>query len=70
MYILQISDAIPRMLQDARSAIIHLFYRGVALFTIACLTWNLDNIFCDTLTQWKVAVGWPAAFLLEGELVY
>ncbi|KAK0465540.1 ceramidase-domain-containing protein [Desarmillaria tabescens] len=25
-----------------------------------------DNIFCDPLTAWKTAVGWPLAFLFEG----
>ncbi|KAF8215870.1 ceramidase [Mycena galopus ATCC 62051] len=49
-----------------RKAIGILFGSGVAQFLFAFLLWNLDNIFCDTLTRWKVAIGWPLAFLLEG----
>lgn len=49
-----------------KSTIGRLFSRGAALFAFGFLIWNLDNIFCDTLTRWKVYVGWPLAFLLEG----
>lgn len=37
------------------------------MFSLAFIIWNLDNVFCGTLTQWKRKVGWPFAFLLEGQ---
>jgi dihydroceramidase len=49
-----------------REYILRMFWTGGALFLFGFLIWNLDNVFCGTLTQWKVAVGWPVAFLLEG----
>jgi dihydroceramidase len=51
-----------------RSDIATSFAAGSALFAFGFLIWNLDNIYCDTLTGWKVAVGWPSAFLLEGNV--
>lgn len=36
------------------------------MFAFGFFVWNLDNIFCTTLTSWKQAIGWPVAFLLEG----
>jgi dihydroceramidase len=45
------------------------FWTGSGLFILAFIIWSLDNIFCDTLTAWRVFVGWPAAFLLEGKLI-
>ncbi|KAJ8523363.1 hypothetical protein ONZ45_g222 [Pleurotus djamor] len=46
--------------------ITRLFSTGVVSFATGFLIWNLDNIFCDTITRWKGSLGWPAAFLLEG----
>lgn len=37
------------------------------MFSLAFIIWNLDNVFCGTLTQWKRKAGWPLAFLLEGQ---
>lgn len=42
------------------------FLIGVVLFVFGFFVWNLDNIFCGTLTHWKFNIGWPVAFLLEG----
>ncbi|KAI0323007.1 ceramidase [Amylostereum chailletii] len=39
---------------------------GALLFVIGFAIWNVDNVFCGTITGWKHAVGWPVAFLLEG----
>jgi dihydroceramidase len=39
---------------------------GFGLSSLAFVIWFLDNIFCDTLTAWRIFIGWPAAFLLEG----
>ncbi|KAF5312906.1 hypothetical protein D9619_002617 [Psilocybe cf. subviscida] len=49
-----------------RAMIASTFTRGALVFAFAFFVWNLDNIFCGHITQWKLAVGWPAAFLLEG----
>ncbi|KIY49071.1 alkaline phytoceramidase [Fistulina hepatica ATCC 64428] len=51
---------------DLRRTITRLFASGAALFAFGFLIWNLDNVFCPTLTRYKQAVGWPGAFLLEG----
>jgi dihydroceramidase len=45
---------------------LRLFWSGGLLFIFAFVIWNLDNVFCDTLTVWKHALGWPAAVFLEG----
>lgn len=47
--------------------VVGLFVSGAGLFAFGFFIWNLDNIFCDIITDWKVQLGWPAAFLLEGE---
>jgi dihydroceramidase len=47
--------------------ILSMFWTGGALFLLGFGIWNLDNIFCGTLTGWKRVFGWPAAFFLEGE---
>ncbi|KAJ6469651.1 ceramidase [Mycena vitilis] len=65
-YLLTKPDVGKRVPAEKRAAISKLFSLGVAQFVLAFVLWNLDNIFCDTLTRWKVAVGWPLAFLLEG----
>ncbi|KAJ7459104.1 ceramidase [Mycena galericulata] len=66
VYLLTRSDAGKRIPADKRHAIKKLVGLGVAQFAFAFMLWNLDNIFCDTLTRWKVSLGWPLAFLLEG----
>jgi dihydroceramidase len=65
-YLLTLSDVGKRVPADKKKTIATLFGSGVAQFVFAFLLWNLDNIFCDTVTQWKVSLGWPLAFLLEG----
>ena len=66
-YILRLSDASHRIPAKAKKTIVHFFSTGAAMFSLGFLIWNLDNNFCHTLTNWKVNIGWPAAFLLEGE---
>ncbi|KAJ6565998.1 ceramidase-domain-containing protein [Mycena sp. CBHHK59/15] len=51
---------------EKKRAISKLFGLGVGQFIFAFLIWNLDNLYCDALTNFKVALGWPIAFLLEG----
>ncbi|KAF8167377.1 ceramidase [Crassisporium funariophilum] len=49
-----------------RTTIANFFSTGAGLFALGFFIWNMDNVFCHTLTRWKVSLGWPAAFLLEG----
>ncbi|KAJ7103225.1 ceramidase [Mycena belliarum] len=65
-YLLTMSSVGKHVPADKRRTIAKLFGLGVAQFSFAFLLWNLDNMFCDTLTKWKVSVGWPLAFFLEG----
>jgi len=55
-----------RIPAEVRSTISKIFLWGVATFTFGFIVWNLDNVFCNIVTRWKVALGWPLAFLLEG----
>ncbi|KAF9015702.1 ceramidase [Cyathus striatus] len=66
IYLLKWSDAAPRIPDEKKSGIAKIFGTGAALFAFGFFVWNLDNIFCDTLIRWKIAIGWPSAFLLEG----
>ena len=66
IYLLRNGEDSKRLPQAQRTTIARLFSSGAATFAFGFLIWNLDNIFCNTVTQWKQAVGWPTAFLLEG----
>lgn len=50
-----------------RRTIIKIFWTGSLSFIVGFIIWNLDNAFCDVLKVWKASMGWPAAFVLEGE---
>ncbi|KAK7951908.1 alkaline ceramidase-like protein [Apiospora aurea] len=39
---------------------------GLAIFLGGFLIWNLDNIYCQTITRWRRQIGLPLAMLLEG----
>lgn len=66
-YLLTRPNISSRIPDDKKAAIGRIFGGGSALFALGFLIWNLDNIFCDAvLTRWKVSIGWPVAFLLEG----
>ncbi|KAK4060695.1 hypothetical protein Trihar35433_10103 [Trichoderma harzianum] len=39
---------------------------GLSIFLGGFLIWNLDNVFCSQVRQWRHAVGLPWAVLLEG----
>ncbi len=67
MYLLRNDEIGKRLPPAPRSAITRLFLSGAATFALGFFVWNLDNIFCSTVTRWKTSVGWPVAFLLEGE---
>ena len=69
-YILKLSPAASTIPQSTASGATRMFLPRVALFMTGFLVWNLDNIFCDTITGWKKSIGWPAAFLLEGMPIY
>ncbi|KAI0050564.1 alkaline phytoceramidase [Auriscalpium vulgare] len=65
-YLVSWSEASMRIPDNKKSLFVWLHGAGTATFVLGFLIWNLDNIFCDTLTSWKRVIGWPAAFLLEG----
>lgn len=65
-YLLTRSEVSKRIPSEVRSSMGVLFATGLGLFAFGFFVWNLDNIFCPDLTRQKVAIGWPAAFLLEG----
>ena len=67
-YILRLSDVSHCIPAKAKKTITHFFSAGAAMFILGFLIWNVDNIFCHTLTMWKLNIGWPLAFLLEGEV--
>lgn len=55
----------PSSEHPAKKVIGDMLFRGVALFGIAFLIWNLDNLFCDTWRSLRVQVA-PFGFMLEG----
>lgn len=65
-YILKYTDAAQRIPEQKKATIANFFTTGAVLFAVGFGVWNLDNVFCTQLTEWKVALGWPLAFLLEG----
>lgn len=50
----------------AKKMMVTLYQTGLLTFLLGFAVWNLDNIYCSILTEWKKAIGWPVAFLLEG----
>jgi dihydroceramidase len=36
-----------------------IYQTGLLTFLAGFAIWNVDNIYCSTLTEWKKAVGWP-----------
>lgn len=65
-YLLNWSEESSRLPDDKKAEIGSVFGTGAGLFIFGFFIWNLDNIFCEPLTAWKTAVGWPLAFLFEG----
>ncbi|GLB35846.1 putative ceramidase [Lyophyllum shimeji] len=65
-YLVKWSERTIDIPDEIKSTIGRVFSLGAASFAFGFLIWNLDNVYCDTLTRWKVAIGWPRAFLLEG----
>ena len=55
---------------STRRTIIRIFWSGSLSFIVGFVIWNLDNTYCETLKVWKAALGWPAAFVLEGRWPY
>jgi len=56
----------PQLPKDVISRLRKTFWFGCGTFISGFVIWNLDNIFCASITSWKQFIGWPAAFLLEG----
>jgi len=65
-YLLKWSELSLLMPPIKKSMIGRLFSMGAGMFALGFFVWNMDNIFCDTLTHWREIIGWPWAFLLEG----
>ncbi|KAF8738651.1 hypothetical protein AX14_010751 [Amanita brunnescens Koide BX004] len=65
-YTLKYSRASSGIPSETKVMIGKLFATGATLFACGFLIWNMDNIFCMSLTDVKRMLGWPAAFLLEG----
>lgn len=65
-HLLKWSEVRFRIPDEKKSQIGNIFGYGAGLFLLGFLVWNLDNIFCDGLTRFKVSIGWPLAFLFEG----
>jgi len=65
MYLLDKSKKSGLILTNTRSEISKVFITGAVTFAFGFFVWNLDNIFCNTLTRWKVAIDWPLAFFFE-----
>lgn len=58
-----ISKDVPPVVKNKMGKI---YQTGLLTFLAGFAIWNVDNIYCSTLTEWKKSVGWPIAFLLEG----
>ncbi|KAI0652484.1 alkaline phytoceramidase [Trametes meyenii] len=65
LYLLRNGEIAKRLPPGPRSNVTHLFLLGAGTFAFGFFVWNLDNIFCSTVTKWKQSIGWPAAFILE-----
>ncbi|KAJ3828415.1 ceramidase [Lentinula raphanica] len=65
-YLLKWSPVRHTLPENKKNVIASMFSTGALTFAFGFFVWNLDIIFCDTLTRWKRIIGWPTAFLLEG----
>jgi len=66
VYLLNYSQHAQSIPDAKKAAVTRTFMSGASIFALGFFVWNLDNIFCNTVTEWKTSLGWPAAFLLEG----
>ncbi|KAI0673761.1 alkaline phytoceramidase [Trametes maxima] len=66
LYLLRNGEIAKLLPPGPRSNITRLFLSGAGTFAFGFFVWNLDNIFCSTVTRWKQSIGWPVAFVLEG----
>lgn len=65
-YLLIWSEASRTIPDKKKATIVKVLRTGLSFFLFGFFIWNLDNIFCDPWTRIKQAVGWPAAFFMEG----
>lgn len=65
-WLLHFSKASSRLGPSEKNTISTLYAHGALTFILGFVIWNMDNVFCNTLSKWKAYMEWPAAFLLEG----
>lgn len=68
-WLLRQSKASVRLGPGVKKTISDLYLYGALTFVLGFAIWNLDNVFCDALSRWRASIGWPAAFILEGEFL-
>ncbi|PPR01914.1 hypothetical protein CVT24_001253 [Panaeolus cyanescens] len=56
----------PNIPAKTKATIGGIFSSGIGLFAFGFAIWNVDNVWCGKLLDWKINVGWPLAFFLEG----
>jgi dihydroceramidase len=66
-YLLVWFEASKTIPDKKKATIINVLRTGSFMFLFGFAIWNLDNIFCDSWTRVKLAVGWPVAFFMEGK---
>ncbi|KAF8481693.1 ceramidase [Russula ochroleuca] len=65
-YLLKWSEASRTIPDKKKATIVEVLRTGFLFFLFGFFIWNLDNIFCNSWTRIKQAVGWPTAFFMEG----
>ena len=70
MWLLRSPETSSKLGPVRRKTISHLYTNGTLVFLLGFAIWNMDNVFCNALSRIKASVGWPGAFLLEGELPF
>jgi hypothetical protein len=68
-FLLHWSDRSSQMPPKLKVELRRLMTTGSTMFLSGWVIWNLDNELCEGLTRYKIAIGWPLAFLLEGKVL-
>ncbi|EPQ26764.1 uncharacterized protein PFL1_05743 [Pseudozyma flocculosa PF-1] len=54
------------LINQRKREITSLNAKGAIIFALGFVIWNIDNLFCAQLTAWRHAIGYPAAWALQG----